>query len=278
MMSLMKSINRASLTVFAIVASVGLAWPALSQQSRVKIAYEPPTDAHLRPIYEQLKQRAVLEELQFFLTPLRLPRPITVRTAQCGAVTSPYTPQGPATICYEMVAAIAQIAATHTQDPDLRQMVVLGAFIETALHETANAIFDVLQVPIWGREGDAADRLAALIMTQFGEDVAQTTIVGTAQLFMWSDKKWTGSDFAVAASPDYQRFFNYVCIAYAAAPLQFGGLADNGILPKRRAERCEGEYNQIRKAFDLRIMPYVDPDLLIKFRSTPWLSWTPPKQ
>ena len=141
-----------------------------------------------------------------------------------------------------------------------------------------SAIFDVLQVPIWGRESDGADRLAALIMTQFGEDVAQTTIVGTAQLFMWSNKKWTGSDFAAANSPDYQRFFNYVCVAYAASPLQFGGLVDNGILPKHRAERCDGEYAQIRKAFDLRIMPYVDPDLLIKVRSTPWLSWTPAKQ
>ena len=38
-------------------------------------AYEEPTNAQLRPIYERLKQRAVLEELQAFLSPLRLPRP-----------------------------------------------------------------------------------------------------------------------------------------------------------------------------------------------------------
>ena len=36
----------------------------------------------------------------------------------------------------------------------------------------------------------------------------------------------------------------------------------------------EGEYEQVRKAFDLRIMPYVDADLLIKIRSTPWLMWS----
>jgi hypothetical protein len=274
----MKRTNLAAVTAFAILSCVGLAWPALSQQSQVKIAYEPPTEPRLRPIYDALKQRAVLEELEYFLTPLRLPRPITLRTAQCGATTLPYKPPGPATICYEMVAAVAQIADAHTQDRDLRQMVILGSFIETALHETANAIFDVLQVPIWGREGDAADRLAALIMTQFGEDVAQTTIFGTAQLFMWSDKEWTGSDFAAAESPDHQRFFNYVCMAYAASPLQFGGLVDKGVLPKRRAERCEREYSQVRKAFNLRIMPYVDPDLLIIFRSTVWLNWKPTKK
>jgi hypothetical protein len=54
-------------------------------------------------------------------------------------------------------------------------------------------------------------------------------------------------------------------------------MVDRGILPKRRAERCQGEYDQIRRAFDLRIMPYVDPDLLIKARATPWLNWAPPK-
>jgi len=142
---------------------------------------------------------------------------------------------------------------------------------------TARAIFDILEVPVWGREKDAADRLAALIMTQFGEDVSRTTIVGTASLFMWSDKAWTGSDFSDTGSPDYQRFYNYVCIAFAAAPLQFGDLVDKGILPKRRAARCQDEYEQVRKAFDLRIMPYVDANLLIKARATPWLTWAPAK-
>jgi len=204
---------------------------------------------------------------------LRLPRQFTVRTAQCGAVSVRYKPQGPATVCYEMVDAVMKVIVPHTKDDDFRQTVIMGAFIENVLHETALAIFDILQIPIWGREKDAADRLAALIMTQFGEDVTRVTILGTANLFMWSDKKWTGTDFSDIASPEYQRFFNYVCVAYVAAPLQFGDLVDRGILPKRRAARCEGEYEQIRKAFNLRIMPYVDPELLIKARSTPWLAW-----
>jgi hypothetical protein len=262
---------------FVLLSSLTLVAPAAAQESRIKIAYEAPKDARLQPIYARLKQRGVLEELQAFLIALRLPRPLAVVTTQCGATTRPYQPPGPATVCYEMIDEIGKIVDRHTKDPELRQTVIVGAFIETVLHEIASGIFDILQVPIWGRESDAADRLAALIMTQFGEDVARTTILGTANLFMWSEHKWTGSDFADTASPDYQRFFNYVCIAYAAAPLQFGGLVENGTLPKRRAARCEGEYGQVRKAFNLRIMPFVDADLLIKARSTPWLTWSVPK-
>ena len=39
----------------------------------------------------------------------------------------------------------------------------------------------------------------------------------------------------------------------------------------RRAARCEGEYQQVRKAFNLRIMPFVDPDLLVRVRAMPWV-------
>jgi len=262
---------------FFVLAAAVFALPAAAQQPRIKISYEEPTNAQLRPVYDRLKQRAVLEELQAFLAPLRLPRELTVKTAQCGAPSVRFRPQGAAVVCYEMVQAIEELAAKHATDADFRQAVISGAFIETVLHETARALFDILEVPIWGREQDAADRLAALIMVQFGEDVAQVTILGTANLFMWSEKKWTGSDFSDVASPQAQRFFNYVCIAYAAAPLQFGDLVKKGILPKRRAERCEGEYEQIRKAFNLRIMPYVDPEALIRIRSTPWLAWQPNK-
>jgi hypothetical protein len=261
----------------AVAAAFALLWfavPVAAQQSTINIAYEAPTDARFRPMYDRLKQRAVLEELQVLLSPLRLPRPLAVRTAQCGTPSLQYKPAGPATVCYEMVEAIQKLVAEHTQDQSFGQTVIMGAFIEIVLHETARGIFDILQIPIWGRAHDAADRLAALIMTQFGEDVTRVAILGTANLFMWSEKKWTGSDFSDTASPDYQRFFNYVCMAYVAAPLQFGDLVDRGILPKRRAQRCEREYDQVRKAFNLRIMPYVDPEQLIKIRSTDWVNWT----
>jgi hypothetical protein len=90
-------------------------------------------------------------------------------------------------------------------------------------------------------------------------------------LFLWSNKTWTGRDFANANSPDAQRFYNYLCTAYGGDPIAFSNLIRNGLLPPERAPRCRGEYEQIRRAFNLRIMPYVDPDLLIKVRSTPWL-------
>ena len=244
-------------------------------QSQIDIAYEAPADAALRPIYDQLRQQGVLQELQLFMEPLRLPRKLTVKTAQCGPNPAPYAPGGPVVVCYEALDQVAKLVAQHSRDPAYQQTLIYGAFIETVLHQMALAIFDTLGVPVWGREYDAADRLAALIMTQFGEDVMRTTIESTTQIFQWSDKTWTGRDFASVASPDAQRFYNYLCVAYAASPYDYGYLVRGGTLPSERADRCDGEYQQIKKAFNLRIMPYVDPDLLVKARARRW-SVSPP--
>jgi hypothetical protein len=169
-----------------------------------------------------------------------------------------------------VIDQVVKLVKQHSRDPVYQQILINGAFVQTALHNMSLGIFDVLGVPIWGREFDAADRLAALIMTQFGEDVMAATVESTTQIFQWSDKTWTGRDFASTASPDAQRFYNYLCIAYAASPYDYDYLVRGGTLPKERAERCDGEYQQIKKAFDLRIMPYVDPDLLVKARARHW--------
>src|SRR5262249_12295054 len=149
-------------TVHAIEVKAQVA-PALPN-SRIEIAYVQPTNRSYQPIYDRLKKRQVLEELQRFLTPLRLSRKLSVKVDQCGAKTSPYKSQGPVTICYELIDQIEKIAANV--DASLRSSAIAGAFIMVVLHEVSHAVFEIQQVPVWGRMEDAADRLAALVMLQ----------------------------------------------------------------------------------------------------------------
>jgi Putative metallopeptidase len=245
--------------------------PADLQNPNVEIVYKEPRTAAFKPIAERVKQRRVLEQLRVFLAPLRLPRKLTVNVDECG--TAMLQPQGTVIICYEVIDQIEKIAAKA--DPVMRDRVLIGAFVQAAFHETAHAVFDILQVPVWGRANDAADRLAAFIMVHFGEDVAMQTILGTAEFFRLSGRTWTGSEFAEVNSPEAQRFFNYLCIAVGGAPQSFAFLVnpkekEEQLLPDRRAERCRGEFAQVRQAFNLRIMPHVDPDLLVKVRAIQW--------
>ena len=50
----------------------------------------------------------------------------------------------------------------------------------------------------------------------------------------------------------------------------FANLSTSGALPKYRQVQCPREYLQERTAFDLRLMPYIDPDLLVKARARAW--------
>ncbi len=246
--------------------------------AQVRISYDPPTDPRYQPIYEGLKKRQVLERLQGFLAPLRLPRELRVRVAQCGADTMPYKSGEPVTICYEIVRRVSEIASEKSKDPKEQELIRYGTFVELVLHQVAYAVFDQLQIPVWGRADDAADRLAALTMMQFGDKVAFTTIIGTARFFQLSNHAWTGTDFSAETSPEAQRFYNYLCIAYGGDPITFSflrphiGSSKLPTLTTHRAERCAEEYLQVRHAFDLRIMPFVDPDLVIKVRASQWLN------
>ena len=196
-----------------------------SPTGQIAVKYEPPTDPQFQPLFEVLSRRRVLERLQGMLTPLRLPRPLTLRLAQCGADTVEYESGGPVTLCYELVQKIVDITYKHTSDPKERVQVIYGTFVAAALHQVTYAVFDLLQVPVWGREDDAADRVSAFIMTQFGDQVAESTILGTAKFFAYSEHAWTGADFAQEVSPETQRFYNYLCMAYGADPLTFRFLA-----------------------------------------------------
>jgi hypothetical protein len=199
-----------------------------------------------------------------------------VQFDQCGGATRLYRPGEPATICYELIDQIEKVAA-KSSDNEEREAILAGAIIQAVFHEAANAVFDILDVPIWGRREDAADRLAGFLMVELGPELAFVTITGTAGFFEASGKTWTGSQFADVRSPEAQRFYNYLCMAYGSDPVSFAVLAaqpedkkEEPIIPKDRAEGCKDEYTQVRSAFNLRIMPYVDPDLLVKVRATKW--------
>lgn len=247
-------------------------------KGRVRIAYGEPRDPQFRPIRERLMKRRVLEQLQQFLSPLRLPRPLLVQIDQCDAEGRPYQPGEAVTVCYEYVARVGRIATGKARPGGMPvESMVVGAFVQAVLHNVALAVFDLLEIPVWGREHDAADKLAGFIMVQFGREVAQKVLLGAVEFFDASDRTWTGSDFASAQSTEAQRLYNYLCIAVGADPGAFKFVVDEKRLPATRARRCTVEFFNLRLAFQKQILPHVDQALLRKVQSEPWLMLDAPK-
>ena len=126
-------------------------------------------------------------------------------------------------------------------------------------------------------KSDAADKLAGFIMVQFGKEVALKVMIGAAWFFEASERTWTDSDFASEQSPEAQRFYNYLCIAYGSDPSSFKSLIDQSQMPARRAARCGKEFHALHLAFTKTIMPHVDRQLLKRVQSGHWLMLDEPK-
>ena len=258
-----------------VLACATLAVPAAAQTipvagAQVHIRYE--TTTKFSAVRDLMQQHKVLEKAQIFLSPLRLPRELTLRTAECGASSVPFdAQQGIITICYEAVADIQALAKGATSDPNDLVGLVTGGVVEEVLHRMALAILQVFDVPVWGREEDAADMLGAFLMMQFDERTANVALIGAAQLFVYKTSALGKVDYVSDVSPPGQRFYNFLCIAVGNDPIDFGGLVDKGFLPKDRAHGCAAEYDKVRRAFDMRLMPYVDADLVVKIRAIDWL-------
>jgi len=275
------------LVVLASVATAKAAAPVL-RNDQIEIAYVEPTNPDFEPLYEGLKARKVLEELRAFLAPLKLPRTITVKVDQCGELAKVYKPGEPVTICYEYVAKLRELAQklpTESADENAltRDDAIVGAFVQAVLQRTASAVFDVLDTPIWGREEDAADKLAAFLMLQFGPKAARKLIDGATYFFNASDQKWTGVDFSELESTQSQRYYNYVCMALGADPTLFADfdasqamhVDKSGHLPKLgsyRASWCPREYSEEVWAFQQLILPHIDLDLMRQVLARDWLA------
>ena len=248
----------------------------LAANSRVIIDYIDPRLPRSQITLDRLKKRQVLEELSMFLSPLRLPRPLRVRTKSCGVVNAFYVPtEWAINLCYEYYENLEAIAPADVSPQGYtRDEVIVGGFIDAIFHELGHALFDILSVPVFGREEDAADQLSAFLMLQFGKDVARITIKGAA--YHLSDLEESAHAHRI------RRRARRACAAVLQLHVprlrrRAGGFreyVDRGVLPKARAEHCGREYLTVRRAFTKTIFPYIDVDLMKKVQSIQWLRQT----
>jgi hypothetical protein len=241
------------------------------QSAPIEIEYVKPLDPYLLPVYERVKSRHILEELKRFLSPLILPVTLRIRYLQCNETNSFWAGRVEGLkLCYEYVDWIERLApATTTPDGFTREDAIVGGIVEVAIHEMGHASFDLFNVPIFGREEDAADQAAGFIMMQFGPDVALRTMSGTIFQYQEQAKEmpFTGTMFSDVHGTNEQRLYNYLCIAYGAQPATFQRYVDTKLLPQTRAADCAREYQQVKRAFDKTILPNVDQELMKKVQA-----------
>ena len=140
-------------------------------------------------------RRRVLEEYAEFLSPVRWPHALGLFASACSGGTgdSPHylTGQYLMNLCYQFDVMYEKYADDLVKaqskrklwTPVSRNSLIAGMYVATLLHETGHAAFDIMDIPVFGREEDAADQFEGLLALQFGKETARTVIKGDA--YFW---------------------------------------------------------------------------------------------
>jgi hypothetical protein len=226
-----------------------------------------------RRFYEFMHDFHVLEELSNVLSIFKLPEPLTLQALPSGDCAE-YVPSAHAIqICpgfFKELSRLAPPPGQRSKEGYSRDEVLIGAIKAIMLHEAGHALFDMLDVPVFGREEDAADQMAVFLALETGPegDMAKAKIIvaGIAHTLRAHSEdpsafiEWAA--FTDEHSSWENRYRNTVCLAYGGDHEAFKDFIEAAGLTKEDLDRCTEEYGQIRRAFETTIEPFFDPALL----------------
>ena len=119
------------------------------------------------------------------------------------------------------------------------------ALMHTLFHELGHALIEMYQLPVVGKEEDAVDSLANVLLIEF-YDKGQETVLSAADLFDLESEDKNGSyeeaDFWDEHSLDEQRYYATLCHIYGSDPDKYASVLENTDISDDRAELCIEEY------------------------------------
>lgn len=251
-------------------AAGGQAVPSPTTTFTFSAAYEQPTDKKLLGAEKLMRDDELVQEWaqsanENFIPPANVP----VIAKQCDTVNAFYDPDEKSiTMCYEMADYLQELfakpeegeASPSAEDVDSS---VVGALNGIYFHELGHALIDLYDLPTTGKEEDAVDQLAALVLIGSAEsskdyrDIISLTDAW-GRMSQASEAGPIGQDiFADEHSLSGQRYYNMMCYLYGSNHNAFLPLVADGELPVQRAMRCESEYNKMAKSWATLLEPHM---------------------
>jgi hypothetical protein len=154
---------------------------------------------------------------------------------------------------------------------------VTGNVLFVLGHETGHALISVFEIPVIGREEDAADALATVVSLKMANSFADRVVVNAARGWFLSDqrdrKEGTPNVFYDEHGMDLQRAYNIVCLLVGGAPDKFKNLASEVKLPKERQDTCRFDFSNASWSWEQVLKPHMrkpeDPKTTIKVSYAP---------
>lgn len=119
----------------------------------------------------------------------------------------------------------------------------------TLYHEVGHLLIDQLNLPVIGREEDAADNIATWMLLQRKTPEANRALEDAAHGWILTgesfDNRWNDEDFASGYSPDRQRAMQIICLIVGADGAAFRPVANYYSIHPDRQRSCHFDYEMV---------------------------------
>jgi len=232
-----------------LLISIILSFTSLAH-ALVTAVYAPVTSQKYEQAALAFQKIGLLEHISASMNAtIRIPAPVKLVAKECGVSNAFYSPPSRSiTLCYELMERVVTGVAKFYPNTSIENQVEIsvGALLFILNHEMGHALIDILKLPIFAREEDAADAIATYFQLHSRNPVP--ALVGAMWFFGSGNQAYTVKHFSDEHSLGPQRQANIVCFAVGSNPQIFTALADKFGLPKERAQRCPREYEKLSES------------------------------
>jgi len=152
------------------------------------------------------------------------------------------------------------IKAKYPQNSALKlNELVIDAVMHTIFHELAHALIFQFDLPVLGKEEDAADGLASVFLIEYFEQ-GQEILITAADLFDLESQdieEFEKRDFWDEHSLDIQRYYSSMCHVYGSAPKQYKQIKKDEGFSNEKAENCIDDYEILVSSWLTILKPYL---------------------
>jgi hypothetical protein len=123
---------------------------------------------------------------------------------------------------------------------------VVGNMLYSVVHEMGHAVLSEMQLPVLGRQEDAADSFAIVAGIKMMTNVSERALIEAGKGWFFNElserKRGAITVFYDSHGMNLQRAYQIVCFMVGANPERFKPIADATNLPEIRRTTCKDDY------------------------------------